>query len=757
VDAGPGDGLLDSLIHVSTEPATIGQVGDAPDEAVVVFRALQSNGVGLAGVEVTVESSAPFVSIVEPYQQLTDGNGDAVITLSAITAGPIVLSATANQDLTTRQVNSPPIVVLPSPPVPEQSFIVCGGETELHVSGTIASVQCTVTLIDRFSNPVPDVMVQLRGENLSLPPFALSDWQGQVVFDAVPFLPTAPAALLGADGRTWSYGNELPINLVDVADPGDPDHGANDFTAAGCFDADVTTGCNLIALCANGTQDTACPLPSLDSGAGCWEDLSLRALLPLPGDPEMSVANYVFDDPVVVAAVDAYRADLFRCGWKTSCLLGTPDGLDWDTGDDCLIPPGCLDFSVETPCAHEHMATVLAIFEGAEAFVDANGNGRYDPGEAFTDAVDPIVDKQDNGSFDDFNGADLVDDLYEVPFTDFFLDEDFNGVWSSTGNGAWDASTTTFVMGHTYLPPPGTTHVLAGQPCAAADIGNTVACEVAALGDALCEELVPGVGFQPACLTAPVGAADEGERVRVRAISIDDEGRCASAGLGSRVEVQSDGPWEASDDSLLLSAANCTTAGPADPGVPWRRLPPRFRDEPPVFDGYADVDCGPQVLEALPDAPLEIRAGTGLASLPVQADCSVTYLRAYNVFSDRGCTACHTSLDPQGGLSLTGCIDALFVDGTYQAAGIDPGDIERDGKCVHFHLTEQAVPVDPAYAGVYRVSVASPAESMVFAYPQCGPSACAGITHPVTDWVDVADDLAYAQLHRWIEGGALDD
>jgi hypothetical protein len=44
--------------------------------------------------------------------------------------------------------------------------------------------------------------------------------------------------------------------------------------------------------------------------------------------------------------------------------------------------------------------TVLAYTEGEEAFVDANGNNKYDPGETFFDMGQPFLDSNESGTYD---------------------------------------------------------------------------------------------------------------------------------------------------------------------------------------------------------------------------------------------------------------------------------------------------------------------------------------------------------------------
>lgn len=66
--------------------------------------------------------------------------------------------------------------------------------------------------------------------------------------------------------------------------------------------------------------------------------------------------------------------------------------------------------------------TVLATVAGEETFIDANGNGLYDVGEARTDIGEPFIDADDNGTFDS---------------SEFYVDTNGNGTYDGP-NGVWD-------------------------------------------------------------------------------------------------------------------------------------------------------------------------------------------------------------------------------------------------------------------------------------------------------------------------------
>jgi len=73
------------------------------------------------------------------------------------------------------------------------------------------------------------------------------------------------------------------------------------------------------------------------------------------------------------------------------------------------------------------LLTMIFYTDGMEGFVDANGDGQYNPGESFAgyDQAEPFVDVNDNNEYDT---------------GEQFIDLDDNEEWSPA-NGAWDEST----------------------------------------------------------------------------------------------------------------------------------------------------------------------------------------------------------------------------------------------------------------------------------------------------------------------------
>jgi hypothetical protein len=76
----------------------------------------------------------------------------------------------------------------------------------------------------------------------------------------------------------------------------------------------------------------------------------------------------------------------------------------------------------------DQFVTLIAMVRGEEAFVDANHNGAYDPGELFVDEGDPYIDSNDNNQYDSAT---------EVRFCEAANCSSYHGP-----NGVWDANTT---------------------------------------------------------------------------------------------------------------------------------------------------------------------------------------------------------------------------------------------------------------------------------------------------------------------------
>jgi len=76
---------------------------------------------------------------------------------------------------------------------------------------------------------------------------------------------------------------------------------------------------------------------------------------------------------------------------------------------------------------------VLGFTRGEEPFIDANGDGIYNPGETFFDVPEPFIDANGNGVYD-------PGDAFEL-----FVDVNGNGTWDAAqGPGVWDSNALIF-------------------------------------------------------------------------------------------------------------------------------------------------------------------------------------------------------------------------------------------------------------------------------------------------------------------------
>jgi hypothetical protein len=128
-------------------------------------------------------------------------------------------------------------------------------------------------------------------------------------------------------------------------------------------------------------------------------------------------------------------------GKATQIINTLGAGLPLDVGPAIAGEPSVagVDGCGRTMHPRNGIATVIAIADGEEAFVDTNGNGVYDgpgspilagtiykdSGEPFIDLGEPFVDQNDNGQYDQGEP---------------FLDVNQNGVYDGP-NGHWDANT----------------------------------------------------------------------------------------------------------------------------------------------------------------------------------------------------------------------------------------------------------------------------------------------------------------------------
>lgn len=552
--------VLASMTPGVPTPPQIGVRGSAlPTTTVITFALRDDRDNPMPNVAVTFElpeTADPGISVT--LTDVSDAGGIVKTVLAAGTiAGPVTVTANAGN----LSVQSTPIVILGGLPNHQSSFMGCGDAIP-NVEGT--SFDCTAVLADRFTNLAGNQGVQFRSEGSATDAFAISGDDG-----------VAGATMVLDDGDTvsaasvpaWSFGF-IPRNSPTVDASFDP----------ACFDATTNTPCDLIEICND--QANTCPLP-----LSCV-DRAQNALALMDGGTTVRDLAEIID----------YIADFRACGFPVACLRG--DTADFEGildlgGDECNLAAGCFDYSAATECPHDGILTVTASTRGEEAFVDGNGNGRFDfvdqNGDAIHQANEPILQRpelcilgscesdgstcNDNGDcggtidvdapvdlpepFTDKNDNCARDDLTNSPrlpapsdrvqHTDLFNDVDGNEVFGfdvggeiQERNGVFDSNTEIFLSAHVLVF--GTEGLDRGRLCATPGIGG-------------CREIRPGLNVDPGLIP---GTLNPGESTTITYRFADFNGNCVSPGFGAGISVSATGPVVISGDTdISLNQQRC--------------------------------------------------------------------------------------------------------------------------------------------------------------------------------------------------------
>lgn len=509
--------ILQAIVFDAATPAVIGvQGGSIASSATVSFFLYDDAGRVMPNVGVSFTSNATADrGITVTANAVSDSSGKVVTVLSAGTIpGPVTVRVSAESGLIgtdgspiLRTSQSNPIPVVGGLPSFETSSFECGpfGVAALYQPYT---VKCHATLTDKFSNVVPDLLVQFSAE-------AGAEAASTSAADGVASVDIASTGELRprADLLGWSYGLAIPNTAAQLA--------GSTFTLAdaqACFDNLISTPCNLIKLCSDPSANTVayCPLPA-NNGA-CLDQANqvtagVRAASTLLDDGTLTPLTAATSRAGEIASyVDEYRS----CGYPVSCLRGRRFGLGLDAvaGDYCPINPGCMDFTTGTECPQDSVRTLIASVRGAEAFSDFNGNGIFDfddtngngvhdagepvLGDAFVDMPEPFLDRNENCFRDDLSDADrfMYRPIEKVRNTDQFYDVNGDGEFGFNGaemNGAWDFDTQIFFTEKMLEIPDA--HLEIGEDCSTP--GATHTCDNG--GTSKCIETALGEAFAPDC------------------------------------------------------------------------------------------------------------------------------------------------------------------------------------------------------------------------------------------------------------------
>jgi hypothetical protein len=177
--------------------ATQSQVGSAPlagggiptldpadgaAQAVIVVKLLDANDHVVANKTVSLSANGGAHADISPSQK-TDANGNAVFTVTDLTAEPVTITATDTDDSVT--LNQTVQVGFLVPPASLASFDSSPGTV---IADGVTQSQLTVTLEDSLHRPTPGKQIQITQDGNSVitgPNPPVTDSNGMIQFDAV--------------------------------------------------------------------------------------------------------------------------------------------------------------------------------------------------------------------------------------------------------------------------------------------------------------------------------------------------------------------------------------------------------------------------------------------------------------------------------------------------------------------------------------------------------------------------------------------
>jgi hypothetical protein len=585
VDRAP---ILQSIVAQPLNPSVIGVRGSVVASSTVVrFQLFDDRGAPMAGVPVVFAANLTSdrgIQVGRDDVSSADGFVQTVVAAGTI-AGPVSVLVTAQPVspdpgvvLDPLTVQSPTIAVVGGLPNFISSFMACDKAIPATEGTTF---NCSVTLVDRFSNLTADQTVQFRAEGSGTTAVAVTGSGGGA---AAQLVVDDGDTQSGASVTLWSYG-AIP-SVEDIV------AGRLPARFATCFDGTITTPCDLLDLC--DAAPAFCPLP-----LGCLDDASVADGLLVSG---LDATN---------PAIDTYVATHRACGFPTTCLRGRLElsgGVPGFDGDECPVALGCMDYSSATECPADGVMTVIASTRGEEGFTDGNGNGVFDffddngngrhdlnealktraerclggrcelsgaacaannpctgsvPLDDFVDLTEPFLDKNDSCSRDDFTNVPRFrfTPAQRVKHTDLFNDVDGNGVFGygdpnapTLTNGLYDADTEIFMTSHVLLI--GDPVLRFGAPCSPGAPGCT-------------DNITPSglIGIDPGGLPSSI-AADGSIAITYRWADLN--GNCPSPGFTARALVTVTGPVEISGKTQLnLTDKGCGFAGEGNALAPY--------------------------------------------------------------------------------------------------------------------------------------------------------------------------------------------
>jgi hypothetical protein len=428
----PDGGIAAYVIVIETsKPLLVANTGDQTNVTATVTRT--SNNTPAVGVQVnfatTLGSFTPALGAATA-QATTDANGKATVTLYVANTTPGTARITATYD-EGRGIKDLPFAAVSS--MVYQTSASTKALLGLASSGRDTTTPIIFKVTNSNQQPVPNVEVSFEvsgAAGASVTPTATTDNAG-IVSTTLRSGDSVGVAIVRA--IVTATKNSTPD--VSATHPGTPIVGGKPSDKSFFIDC---TQKNLGALHANppprGNVTTQCEVKLVDR----------------------------FSNPVGLSTPVQWFAEAGSIDSPSNSKAQTGGQPSADTGKATTIfsTSGGLPYPV-TPLAGERVlgdptdpntrnprdmaVTVIAVVAGEEEFADGSGsgstagqlNGRWDPGEWFTDLGEPLIDRNDNGVWD---SGEVFIDTERIDCANPSAPATKNNKWDGP-NGCWDANT----------------------------------------------------------------------------------------------------------------------------------------------------------------------------------------------------------------------------------------------------------------------------------------------------------------------------
>jgi hypothetical protein len=381
-------GVFPAYVIVSTAANT---ALNLPGTATATFSVTQG-GTAVAGTTVTFaeKQGETLVTLGAPWST-TDASGNVTVTLTGKTT---IGLAHITASLAT---GTPAVMTLPVLGAPTSIIVtaVVPSLLGLKGSGIQETGLMSFLVTDSFGSPIPGVTVNFTQAQPALVTFshssAVTDDAGKVVADysAGPEVgvSTISATVVAPPGASASH-------AIAVRGAKPSGSGFNFHCDRGNLPVYTTTSFFEKTVCTVRLSDRygnrvgiSTPVSFAAEAGSISASATTKAFdFGSPTDPDEGSVSVTFSSDLGNGFSPADVAPLAAA--PTQFPIPRFNAEPSSTNGQLIFNP------------RDQFVTIIAMVRGEEAFVDANHNGQFDPGEMFVDQGDPFIDANDNNQYD---------------------------------------------------------------------------------------------------------------------------------------------------------------------------------------------------------------------------------------------------------------------------------------------------------------------------------------------------------------------